>query len=162
MSGGGARVVPVRSPLLQLGTWFGGLLLGPWVALRLAVALAPEADLVQIASVMGFAGIFVGGLLIWMGIGVVTVVAAGIGRLMRGRRPGVDGLRDSEAVVPRGYRAFPLLGAVLGAGTGFLAGLLSPVTVIGGILMWGGTGLLYGLLLWTAAHHGYLPFPEPE
>ena len=162
MSRAGARLVPVRSPWLQLGTWLGCLLLGPWAALRLGVALAPEADLVQVLSVAGFAGIFVGGLLIWMGIGVVTVVAAGIGQLIRGRRPGVEGLGASETVVPRGYRAFPVLGVVLGTGTGFLAGLLSPVNVIGGVLVWGGVGVLYGLLLWTAAHNGYLPFPEPE
>ncbi len=154
--------MPVRSIWLQLGTWFGGLLLGPWAALRLGVALAPGADLVHVLSVAGFAGIFVGGLLLWMGIGVITVVAAGVRQLVRGRRPGVEGLQASETFVPRGYRAFPFLGAILGAGTGFLAGLLSAVTVVGGILAWGALGLLYGGLLWAAAHHGYLPFPEPE
>ncbi|HSM03404.1 MAG TPA: hypothetical protein VK858_02230 [Longimicrobiales bacterium] len=155
-------VVPRRSLWLQLGTWFGGLLLGPWVALRLGAALAPGSDLVQLGSVFGFAGIFAGGLLLWMGIGVLTVVIAGIRQLVRGRRPGVQGLGASEALVPRGYRSFFVLGVLLGAGTGFLAGVFGAPSIATGLLAWGLAGTAYGALLWAAAHQGYLPFPEPE
>lgn len=43
-----------------------------------------------------------------------------------------------------------------------LAGAASDLSLIAAAAIWSSAGLVYGLLLSTAAHHGYLPFPEPE
>jgi len=36
------------------------------------------------------------------------------------------------------------------------------MTILGAVTAWTVVGALYGLLLWAAAHHGYLPFFEPQ
>lgn len=73
-----------------------------------------------------------------------------------------ENLRVEDRVVPPGYRAFPVLGGLLGAIVGLTAGILTGLSVADAVGIWVGTGLAYGLALWLAAHHGYLPFPEPE
>jgi len=53
-------------------------------------------------------------------------------------------------------------GLVVGGGVGVLAGLVSDLSVWMGAGVWALVGLAYGYALQTAAHHGCLPFPEPE
>lgn len=156
------RVVPERSPWLQIVTVFGGFLLGPYTGLRIGLALTPESDLVQTMSVFGMALIFVGGLLLWMGLGIVTVVVSFLWRVVRGRRPGPAKLDAADRLVPPGYRAFVIVGVVMGALVGLLAAVATDLTLAPALSVWTLAGLAYGLVLWTAAHHGYLPFPEPE
>lgn len=156
------RVVPERSPWLQIATVFGGFLIGPLAALRLSQALVPESDLLQTASTFGFALVFVGGTLLWTGIGLVTVVVGGLWNLLRGRVPGPKGLRSCDRIVPPGYRAFIVLGVAFGLVLGLLAGLATAFSVPAAVAIWTAAGLAYGVVLWMAAHHGYLPFLEPE
>lgn len=156
------RIVPERSLWAQLATFLAAMILGPVVALGLALMLAPASDLVHAASVIGFGAVFVGGLLVWMGIGVVTVAAGFFANLVRGPRPGAKGLAETERAVPAGYRAFALLGAVLGGSVGLLAGVVTPMSVPAATIIWGTAGVAYGAALSLAAHTGYLPFPEPE
>jgi hypothetical protein len=155
------RTAPARSGWLQIATVFGGFLLGPFSALRVSLRLVPESDLVQTVSVFAFALVFVGGTLLWMGLGIAAVVFGALLSLLRGRLPGATVAR-SERLVPPGYGAYVGLGAVIGAAVGLLAGLATGLTVLWALGVWTVLGLAYGLVLWMAARHGYLPFPEPE
>jgi len=159
---GAIRVVPERSAAVQIGTVFGGFLLGPLVGLRLAMILTPGSDLVQTLSVFAFAAVFVSGILIWAGLGIVAVVVSVLLKLARGRPPGPEGLTGGERIVPPGHRAFVLAGPLLTAPVGALGGLLTELSVLGGVAAWSAAGLAYGWLLRRAARTGYLPFPEPE
>lgn len=141
---------------------FGAFLLGPLGGLRLGMALAPGSDLVQTLSVFAMAAVFVGGTLLWMGLGIAVVVAKGLWSLMRLRRPGPPGLTAAEEPVPPGYAAYPLLGVSIGGTVGLVAGVATPLPVITAIGAWLALGIVYGGALGAAAHHGWLPFPEPE
>jgi hypothetical protein len=156
------RVIPERSPWAQLAAVVAGFFVGPFSGLRLALWLAPDSDLVQTVSVFAFASVFVGGMLVWMGLGLVVVVVSGLANLVRGRRPGPPSLRSGDRIVPPGYRSFVILGFLLGCATGLLAGLATGLSVGAAVLAWASVGIGYGLLLSAAAHFGLLPFPEPE
>lgn len=155
------RVVPERSPSLQILTAFGGFLVGPLVALRVSAVLAPESDLVQTASVVAFAAIFAGGAVIWLGLGIAAVVVSFFWNLLRGRAPGAPSLGQGDRLVPPGYRVFIVLGGAVGLAVGVLAGLATEQSLALATATWTLLGLGYGAFLWVAAHHGYLPFgPE--
>ena len=156
------RVVPERSPWLQLATVLGGFLVGPYAGLRLGVALAPGSDFVQTVSTFGMALVFVGGLLLWMGLGILTVVTSFLWRVVRGRRPGPERLAATDQLIPAGYRSFIGLGVAMGVLIGLIAAVASDLTLVPALAVWSLAGLGYGLLLSAAAHHGWLPFPEPE
>lgn len=156
------RVVKRRSPWIQAATVLGGFVLGPFCASRMSALLAPGSFVVDIAAFLGFAMIFMGGTFLWMGLGVATVVLRGLRQLAGGQRTRVVVSEDTESMVPPGYRSYWVLGAALGTAVGLLAGILSPLSIPVAVLAWGLSGLAYGALLWAAAHHGYLPFPEPE
>lgn len=146
------RTVPERSPILQILAVFGGFLLGPWVALQIGLRLAPESGLVHTVSVFAFVLVFVGGTLLWSGVGIATTVA---GRLSRGRRPRSQG---TGRIVPPGYRSYVVLGCGAGAAVGLVAGVATSMTVGAAVAVWTVVGAAYGMLLWLAAHQGYLPF----
>jgi hypothetical protein len=155
------RVVPERSAGLQLVAAFGGFLAGPFVALRMSMTLAPESELVQSVSVLAFAAIFAVGALVWLGFGFAAVALSFFWHLLRGRRTPAASLAPSQRIVPPGYRAFVVTGGLLGLLVGVLAGLATDASVGVALAAWTALGLAYGLLLWAAAHHGYLPF-DPE
>lgn len=156
------RVVPARAAWAQVATVFGAFLVGPYSGLKTALLLTPDSDLIQTVSVFAFALVFVVGILLWMGIGVLTVVASTLLKLVRGQTLRPASLEASHRLVPSGYRSFVVLGFLIGGGVGVLAGLITDLSVwmAGGV--WSLVGLGYGYTLRTAAHHGYLPFPEPE
>jgi hypothetical protein len=156
-TGSDLRRVPVRSPLFQVVAVFGGFLLGPWAALQTGVHLAPESDLVHTASVFAFVLVFVGGTLFWGGRGMAQLIATGAWR--RAHAPRAEA--PVGVVVPPGYGAYVWLGCVAGVAVGLLAAAATELTAMEGILAWTALGALYGWLLRTAAHHGYLPFREP-
>ncbi len=116
----------------------------------------------QVTTFFGFAAVFVGGTLLWMGLGVATVLTKAVWSLLRGRRPGPRATEAGETVVPPGYRAFVALGVLVGLGVGSICGLVAEVGVLAATGAWTLLGTIYGAGLWAAAHHGYLPFPEPE
>jgi len=145
-----------------MATVFGGFLLGPYVALQLGLLLTPRSDLVQTVGVLAFAMIFAGGALLWMGIGIVTVVASFIWKVLRGLSPRSGAPAPNNRIAPPGYRSFVILGILLGGAVGLFAGLVTDLSITTAAAAWGLAGLGYGLLLWAAAHHGYLPFLEPE
>jgi len=140
---------------------FGGFLLGPFVALRVGMAAAPESEVLQIAAVLGFASIFAGGAVIWLGLGIAAAAVGFVWSLVRGRRPGPADLGSQDRLVPPGYGAFVALGLLVGAAVGVLAALTTEAGLFGAVGAWAALGLGYGLLLWGAARSGYLPF-EPE
>jgi hypothetical protein len=148
------RRVPERSPWLQLATVFGAFLLGPWAGLQTGLLLAPQSDVVQTVSVFAFALVFLGGTLVWTGVGIASVVLGGLWNLVRGRWPGPASLQPSDRFVPPGYRAYIVLGCGAGGAVGLLAGIVTGLTIFEAAAAWTVVGALYGLLLWAAAHHG--------
>ena len=156
------RTVPPRSPWAQLAVVLLVLLLAPYLGLRLGMLLAPESSIVQIASAFSPVLTLFGGLVFWLGAGVLTLVFGGLWNLLRGRGPRVGTWDRDGAVVPPGYRGFVVLGGVFGGLTGLLAGVLTPLTIPVAVGVWLGIGLTHGWVLWGVAHQGYLPFPEPE
>lgn len=154
------RVVPDRSPWLQILAVFGGFMIGPYAGLQISMTLVPDSDLVQSASVLGFAMVFVGGTLFWMGFGMATVVVAALWNLARGRAPWPQSPGPARRTVPPGYRSYVVLGIAVGISVGLLAGLATNLPWSTATSVWTITGSGYGLLLWAAAHHGYLPFLE--
>jgi hypothetical protein len=155
------RIVPPRSAWLQLTAVFGGFLVGPYGALRLSATLAPGSELVQTVAVFAFVLIFVGGTLIWTGLGIAAVLVRTVPGLLRGRLPAWPA-GESQRAVPPGYGAYIVLGAAFGLLVGAVSGLATDLTVTATITIWTLMGTGYGLALWLAARHGYLPFLEPE
>jgi hypothetical protein len=155
------RVVEERSRWLQIVAVFGGFFIGPFVALRVAMRLVPESDLVQTIGVLAFAAVFAGGAAIWLGLGLAAVVVRFFASLVRGRPPAPEALGSNDRLVPPGYRAFVVLGLGAGLAVGVLAGVATELSLPVATATWTLLGLGYGLLLWAAAHHGYLPF-DPE
>ena len=155
------RVVPERSPWLQLVAVFGGFFIGPYCALRASSVLSPGAEIVQTIAVFAFAFVFVAGMLLWMGLGVAKVVFRALGHLLPGRLPTPVREGPGERMVPPGYRVFLVLGMAAGAGIGVLTGVFTELAVSSAIALWTLLGTLYGGVLWFGAHHGHLPFPEP-
>ena len=155
------RVIPVRSPWLQLVVVFGGFLAGPFAALGVATALTPDSTFVQSLSVMAFALIFAGGSLLWLGLGFAAIAMGFLWNAARGRPPAPALVGRSDRVVPPGYRGYVVLGVVVGLLLGLLAGLVTELSLLVAVAVWTLLGWAYGALLWAAAHHGYLPF-DPE
>ncbi|HSG50221.1 MAG TPA: hypothetical protein VLA43_20510, partial [Longimicrobiales bacterium] len=147
------RVVPERSPWALIATTLVLMCAGPVVGLALAVFLAPDSDVVQVLSPLAFGVTFVGGLFLWMGVGIVAVVGRFFVLLARGRLR-AEAPKRTERLVPPGYRIFPVLGGVLGLGMGLLAGLLTPLTVMVAAGAWTAAGAAYGWVLRQAAHEG--------
>lgn len=73
----------------------------------------------------------------------------------------VPGSELVQTVAAFGFAAV-FLGAFVGVGVGLLAGAVTELTIPAAAGAWTLLGTGYGLALWAAAHHGYLPFPEPE
>ena len=157
------RFVPERPISLQIITVFGTFFLGPWAALQTGLRLVPESDLVHTASVLAFVLVFVGGTLLWAGIGAAALLPRSLGRLVRARAPAQESPAEpSGRVVPPGYGAYIVLGCFAGVTVGLLAGVVTDLSIVRASAAWTIVGALYGLMLWAAAHHGYLPFSEPD
>lgn len=156
------RHVPARSPWLQLVAVFGGFLLGPWAAIQTSARLVPGSEFVQTTGALAFVLVFVGGTLLWAGLGILTLVVGGVWRVARGRAYAAAPLPRAALAVPPGYGAYIVLGIGAGFMVGVLAGVVSALTIATATAAWTTVGGLYGALLWLAAHHGYFPFREPE
>jgi hypothetical protein len=156
------RTVPQRSGWIQLPVVLVLMLGGPYGGLRLATTLTPASDVVQTLSPLAFGVILVGGLFLWMGLGIIAVVGSFFLRLLRGRSPREGAPGSGEVLVPPGSRAFVVLGVLVGGATGCVAGLLGDLGFLAALAAWTGAGTLYGAILWGTARSGYLPFPEPE
>jgi hypothetical protein len=111
---------------------------------------------------MAFVLAFVGGLLLWFGIGLVAVVGNALYRVLRGSWHWRRRSASATQFVPPGYGAF----LPLGLGFGFLAGVIAGL-VPQSPSFWLAcsahvtAGAVYGGALRALARHGYLPFPEP-
>lgn len=159
------RHVPERPASLQIGAVFGLFFLGPWAALQTGLILAPESEIVHTASVLAFVLVFVVGTLTWAGIGAMALIPRALRtHLRRGTAapPASAPSGSSGTVVPPGYRAYVVLGLAAGVAVGVLAGIVTDLTIPRATFAWLLVGASYGLLLWAAAHHGYLPFRDPE
>lgn len=148
------RRVPERSPILQIVVVFGGFLLGPWIALRVGRHLAPGSEVVETAGQLAFALVWVGGTLLWAGLGFVTTVGS---RLFRGRRGVAAVSGGSGREVSPGYRAYLVLGCGAGLAVGLLTAMVTGLTLPVAVVVWTGVGAAYGFVLWAFAHHGYMP-----
>ncbi|MFW6089767.1 MAG: hypothetical protein ACODAB_08435 [Gemmatimonadota bacterium] len=158
------RHVPERRASLQIGAVFGLFFLGPWAALQASTILAPGSEIVQTASALAFVLVFVVGTLGWAGIGALALIPGGLrARLRRGATEPADSASSGpRATVPPGYGAYVVLGLAAGVTVGLLAGVVTESTILRAMFAWVLVGGAYGMLLWAAAHHGYLPFCDPE
>jgi len=156
------RSVPERAAGIQILSVFGGFLLGPLASIRVSTLVAPGSALIETVGVLASILVFVGGTVLWMGFGVAAVILRALGSLVRGRLPTSATSADRDRLVPPGYRAYVVLGPFLGVAVGVLTALVTELGLLVAIGAWGGLGIAYGVCLYLAAHHGYLPFPEPE
>lgn len=159
------RQVPERPASLQIGAVFGLFFLGPWAALQASRILAPGSEIVQTVSALAFVLVFVVGTLTWAGIGAMALIPHGLRRRLRHTAAPPPASTPSGAagtVVPPGYRAYVVLGLAAGVTIGALAGIATDLTIPRATIGWVLVGGAYGLLLWAAAHNGYLPFRDPE
>lgn len=155
------RAVPERPTGLTLGALIGSFVVGPFAGLQLGAYFAPGSELAQAASVLAFPAALFAGLAYWFGFGVVAVVIGALANLVRGRIPAAADLTTAEALVPPGYGAFVFFSVAFCSGAALLAWLLSDATLLQTLCVYAATGGVYGFGLWTLAHNGYLPFPEP-
>lgn len=156
------RTVPERPALLTFGVLIAAMMAGPFLGLQIGERVAPDSDFAQSVGMLAFPLTFFGGLFLWMGIGIVRVVWAALRNLARGGPPRAVRLERGQALVPPGYGAFVALSLLLPGGAGLLAGLASDAAVLTTVPTYAMAGGAYGAALWWLAHHGYLPFPEPE
>lgn len=159
------RHVPERPASLQIGAVFGLFLLGPWAGLQASRVLAPGSEIVDTVSALALVLVFVVGTLTWAGIGALALIPRGLrNHLRRGTAaPPASASSDPPGtVVPPGYRAYVVLGCANGFMVGVLAGIVTDLSILRSTVAWVLVGASYGLLLWGAAHHGYLPFRDPQ
>ena len=155
------RTAPQRNPWLVFAASASCLVGGPILGSLVATFGAPASAIAQWLSPLAFVLAFVLGELIWFGLGVVSVVAGGVARRLRGRLRS-DAPDPNAELIPPGYRAFLPVSILLGG----LAGLVAAVTQDAGsgwpiAAAHVAAGFAYGASLRAAAHHGYVPFPEP-
>jgi hypothetical protein len=157
------EAVPARSPALVMATVFGGFVAGPLLGFGLSHGLAPGSELAAVASPLALVLTFAGGMLLWFGLGVVTVIGGGLLRMLRGRAPWKRAVRPDEEAVPSGHGAFLFLGVGLGLAAGVVVGSASPANASFAFVCIAHTavGAAYGGALRELARRGYLPFPEP-
>lgn len=79
-----APSIPVRRPVVVLTTVFAAFAGGPALGILVAHSVAPGSELLQIVSPMALVLVFVGGLLLWFGIGLVAVVGNALYHALRG------------------------------------------------------------------------------
>jgi hypothetical protein len=155
--------VPSRSPALILMSAFASFAGGPALGCFVADWAAPGSELAQLVSPLAFTLAFVGGLMLWLGIGVLSVVSGALYRLVRGHRHWRLRSPSATAFVPPGYGLFLPLALGFGLAAGVVAGLVPQA-----ISFWLScaahliAGAAYGGALRALARHGYLPFTEPS
>ncbi len=155
--------VLTRNPLLVLACLLVSFASAPALGMAVAHWAAPGSEIAQFVSPLAMILAFIGGMTLWFGIGVVTVVGGALGRLVRGRAQWRQKSSGGAAFIPPGHGAFLPLGLGLGLLAGVIVGLLPQSRSF-----WAScaahlvTGVAYGGLLQALARHGYLPFPEPE
>lgn len=159
---GALRIVPERTLAVQVASVLGGFAAGPLLAMAVGAAVAPSGGGGATLGLFGFVATFLGGLLLWMGLGIVSVLGRLLVGLVRRRVPDPPAADGSERLVPTGYGAFLVLGVMAGMGTGMVAGLTTSAPLARALAAWTLAGAAYGWALRSLAHHGYLPFPEPD
>lgn len=156
------RSVPARSVWLTVMVLMGSFIAGPLLGAALGERFAPDSVLAQFVSFFVFPIAFVAGVGFWLGLGVLAVVSGALFNLLRGRRPAIVELAASDTLVPPGYGAFVVFSVMASGSAGLLIGLLSEAALLSTVAAYTIWGAMYGVALWLLAHHGYLPFPEPE
>ena len=156
------RTVPDRSTTVQVLTILAGFVAGPLAAYALAPRLSPGSDLIRAIAPFSFASVLFFGILFWVGLGVITVLTGGLLRKAKGKGPAGQTVDPEHRLVPPGYGSFIALGGLVGGAVGAVGALLSSGSFATAFVGWLGLGLAYGTVLWSAAHHGYLPFPDDD
>jgi hypothetical protein len=156
------RVVPERSTGATFFVLIGAFVSGPVLGLQLGAHLFADSEIARVLSVMVFPLSFFLGLAFWMGFGIFRVVLAALRNLLRGGPPAAARLETTQTLVPPGYGAFVVIPLVLTTLAGMIASVVSATSAWSAVPACAGFGGAYGLTLWWLAHHGYLPFPEPQ
>lgn len=108
-----------------------------------------------------FAVAFMAGTMLWTGFGFAQAIFEFIRRIARGygreARP-----RRSGQLVPLGYGWYVVTSLLAGIGVGVLSAVASELALTTGVALWVIVGGGLGAVLWSLAHHGWLPFLVPE
>jgi hypothetical protein len=136
------------------------MIAAPVAGLLLGGALAPTSDLARgIGLVWPLASLFLG-VLLWLGTLALRLAWQLVllpFRLISGRKVRRDREGQDADQMPPGSFAFVPVTVVVGTVCGAAIGLLSETT---GLLLataaFSGIGLVYGIILWRLAKHGYL------
>jgi len=156
------RTVPDRSTAVQILTILTSFLAGPLAAYSLAPRLSPGSGFIQAIAPFSLASVLFFGILLWVGLGVITVLTGGLLRKAKGKGPAGQTVAPEHRLVPPGYRSFIVLGGLVGGTMGTIGAVLTTGSFATAFFGWLGLGLAYGTVLWSAAHHGYLPFPDDD
>ena len=152
----------LRSAWKTVPTTFSLFLGGGIVGAELAHRLAPGSMFASFLSLMTLPLAFAAGMYKWLGFAVVSAVLEWFDRLARAafftNAPRQTG---SEAVPPGTIAFIPAALAATG-GCGVIVGMVGSTSFFDAIGIYLVVGLIYGVLCWSLARKGFIPFPEPE
>jgi hypothetical protein len=139
---------------------FAAMIAAPIAGLLLGGALAPSSDLAQaVGLVSPLASLFLG-VLLWLGTLALRLVWQLVllpFRLITGRKARRDRKGQGVDQMPPGSFAFVPATVVVCTICGAVIGLLSETTgLLLATMAFAGIGLVYGVILWRLAKHGYL------
>jgi hypothetical protein len=152
----------LRSAWKTVPTTFALFLGGGIVGAEMAHRLAPGSMFASFLSLMTLPLAFAAGMYKWLGFSVVAAVLEWFDRLAHvaffrnAPRPA-----GNEAVPPGTIAFIPAALAATG-GCGVIVGMVSSSSFISTIGIYLVIGLIYGVLCWSLARKGFIPFPEPE
>ncbi|MGE0820820.1 MAG: hypothetical protein AB7G75_00135 [Candidatus Binatia bacterium] len=156
------RVVPRRSTAALILTVLLTFLTGPLLGLFLAYTLAPDSNVAEILSFLGFSAILIVGMYAWLGVAVLILIPRLLRRLVfRGSTSAPDAVLSDQRELPPGALAFVIVGSLAGLAVGVPIGFfLSTLPFLLVVTIYWVTGTLFGAGLWLLARTGLLPFPE--
>jgi hypothetical protein len=142
----------------------GVAIAAPVAGLLLGGALAPDSNLARAVGLVAALASLLLGVLLWLGTlalrlawSLVLLPFRLIFRLLTGRKVWQTNAGQGGTQTPPGSFVFVPVTVVVGAICGAVIGLVSETTsLLVATAILSGAGLVYGVILWRLARHGYL------